>query len=156
MSTKLHVPSCLNVVNTDVKNRAELGLMSVCCNRLLGRLDAKAADGRSSLGERGSDLVGADDEHNAVHVGLRAHFLFHLPQPAIEGVETLPQADVINQQHPLTVLIELITHLTGRNNKKKKSRCRWKSFSWFNGTTRWQVPHMTIDSKLTSDTGWIL
>lgn len=63
---------------------------------------------------RGSDLVGADDEHDAVHVGLGAHFLFHLPQPAVEGVETLPQADVVNQQHPLTVLVELITHLTGR------------------------------------------
>lgn len=67
-----------------------------------------------------SDLVGADDEHNAVHVGLRAHFLFHLAEPAVEGVETLPEADVINQQHPLTVLIELITHLRDRNNSKKK------------------------------------
>lgn len=69
-----------------------------------------------------SDLVGADDEHNAVHVGLRAHFLFHLAEPAVEGVETLPEADVINQQHPLTVLIELITHLRDRNNSKKKKK----------------------------------
>lgn len=83
------------------------------------------------LGVYESDLVGADNEHDAVHVGLRAHFLLHLPEPAIESVETLPEADVINQQHPLTVLIELITHLTGRNNKKhegreKGSRWRWR------------------------------
>lgn len=66
-----------------------------------------------------SDLVGTDDKHNAVHVGLRAHFLFHLPQPAVQSIETLPEADVVNQQHPLAVLVELITHLEGINNTKK-------------------------------------
>lgn len=58
-----------------------------------------------------SDLVGADDKHDAVHVGLRAHLLLHLAQPAVEGVEALPEADVVNQQDPLAVLIELVTHL---------------------------------------------
>lgn len=93
-----------------------------------------------------SDLVGADDEHDAVHVGLGAHFLFHLPQPAVEGVETLPQADVINQQHPLTVLVELITHLT---EKKKKSR--WGQ-SFFLGQQHHLLAGFRHDeSKLTSD-----
>lgn len=65
-----------------------------------------------------SDLVGADDEHDAFHVGLRAHFLLHLPQPAVEGIETLPEAHVVNQQHPLTVLVELVPHLRGKNKQE--------------------------------------
>lgn len=65
-----------------------------------------------------SDLVGADDEHDAFHVGLRAHFLLHLPQPAVEGIETLPEAHVVHQQHPLAVLVELVPHLRGENKRE--------------------------------------
>lgn len=74
------------------------------------------------MGACESDLVGTDDEHDAVHVGLRTHFLFHLAQPAVEGVEALPQADVVHQQHALTVLVELVTHLNHTQKKKKKKR----------------------------------
>lgn len=62
-----------------------------------------------------TDLVGAHDEHDAVHISLRAHFLFHLPQPAVEGIKTLPQAHVVNQQDPLTVLVEFVPHLRGKS-----------------------------------------
>lgn len=68
-----------------------------------------------------SDLIGADDEHDAVHVGLGAHFLFHLAQPAVEGVKALPQADVVHQQHPLAVFVELITHLNAGNNEEQSA-----------------------------------
>lgn len=67
-----------------------------------------------------SDLVGADDEHDAVHVGLRAHFLFHLAQPAVQSVEALTQADVVHQQDALTVLVELVTHLKPETTEAMK------------------------------------
>ncbi len=69
-----------------------------------------------------SDLVGTDNKHDAFHVGLRAHFLFHLPQPAVKGIETLPEADVVNQQHPLAVLIKLITNLKHRGTERTDGR----------------------------------
>lgn len=107
------------------------------------------------------DLVGTDDKHDAVHIGLRAHFLFHLPKPAIQGIETLPEADVINQQHALTVFIELVTHLTGIKNKHKGRRGRGKQVqvegkeervnSRYNTTTCCQVSDITCDSNLTCD-----
>ncbi len=90
-----------------------------------------------------SDLVGADDEHDAVHVGLRAHFLFHLAEPAVESVETLPEADIVNQQHALTVLIELIPHLT-HTHTHTPVREEGTSFFWFNSTSCWHVSHITV------------
>lgn len=71
---------------------------------------------------RGSlDLIGADDKHDAVHVGLGTHFLFHLAQPAVEGVEALAQAHVVHQQHALAVLVELVAHL---EKEKRKTTVR--------------------------------
>lgn len=61
-----------------------------------------------------SYLVGTDDEDDAVHVGLRAHLLLHLAQPAVEGVKALAQAHIVHQQYPLAVFVELVANLTER------------------------------------------
>lgn len=77
-----------------------------------------------------SDLVGADDEDDAFHIGLRTHFLLHLSQPTVEGIETLPEAHVVHQQHTLAVLVELVPHLRRKNeretvniNEERRQRC---------------------------------
>lgn len=80
------------------------------------------------------DLIGTDDKHNAVHVGLRAHFLFHLAQPAVQRVETLTQAHVVHQQHTLTVLVEFVAHLEG----EKRGSGREEK----NETKNKQKPHL--------------
>lgn len=68
------------------------------------------------------DLVGADNKDDAVHVGLRTHFLFHLTQPTVQSVKTLPETHVIDQQDALTVFIEFITYLCVWNQEKNRFR----------------------------------
>lgn len=73
-----------------------------------------------------SHLVGADDEDDAVHVGLRAHFLFHLCQPAVEGVEALPEANIVHQQHALTVLVKFISYLKQKEQMGCSGSTCWR------------------------------
>lgn len=65
----------------------------------------------SSLIFPDSDLVGTDDEDDALHICLRAHLLLHLSEPTVQSLEALPQPHVVHQQHTLGVFVELITNL---------------------------------------------